>query len=223
MAKDKAGKKKKKGKEKAEEIIAETVAKAKAEPKTPSEKKPRAKKQGSDEDIAIGQKVKDLRDKGLAWWQCANELGLPGSGSTLAEGKKGAGQARKYYKIAFGELPERAPRSPRGEGPTGTRRRRSGALVAEKYGDPVFTDEHTDDEVIRAVNGSELTWLIHLTKNGEVYHVKDEVAAVKRGTAKITGTGEGRCLSFYESPDDAARIASGPSRTVKVNKIVKVV
>src|SRR5687767_6868447 len=59
----------------------------------------------SPEHAALAPKVKELREKGLAWWQIGFELGLPGSADTVAKGKGGAAFARKIWKAAFGEVP----------------------------------------------------------------------------------------------------------------------
>lgn len=57
------------------------------------------------EDHALGKQVKELRDGGMAWWQIAYQLNLPGSGPNVAQGKSGAARARALYKKTFGDLP----------------------------------------------------------------------------------------------------------------------
>lgn len=109
------------------------------------------------EDHALGKQVKELRDSGMAWWQIAYQLNLPGSGPNVAEGKSGAARARALYKKTFGELPgdvaRRSTKASRAAG-DGT-----GAPVVRK---PMFDEaalSGSAEELLARVVGKEIRWI----------------------------------------------------------------
>lgn len=107
-------------------------------------------------DHEMGHKVKDLRDTGMAWWQIAYQLELPGSGPNVASGKAGAARARVLYKKTFGSLPgDVAKRSTKASRAAATG---DGAPVVRK---PVFTEADLSDadELLARVVGKEIRWI----------------------------------------------------------------
>jgi hypothetical protein len=117
-------------------------------------------------DHALGHKVKELRDGGMAWWQIAYQLELPGSGPNVTQGKSGAARARALYKKTFGELPgDVAARSTKASRASGDG---TGAPVVRK---PQFNDDQlaatfdnpgaeaeANADIIARVAGHEIRW-----------------------------------------------------------------
>ena len=113
------------------------------------------------EDHALGHKVKELRDTGMAWWQIAYQLNLPGSGPNVASGKTGAARARALYKKTFGDLP----------GDVARRSTKASRAAAAQDGEApvrkqIFTDDQLDwqataanEEILARVRGHEIRWV----------------------------------------------------------------
>lgn len=161
----------------AEEIIAEVAATVSA-------------------DHELGKRVKELRDGGMAWWQIAYQLELPGSGPNVASGKSGAARARAAYKKTFGELPgdtvKRSSKATRAAGadaaPTGRRK-------------CVFSEEELADEAELAakVAGKEIRWLGSTPYGFEPGAlITEREARVHPEEVTVTTNGHGPVLHFRE-------------------------
>lgn len=161
------------------------------------------------EDHALGKRIKELRDGGMAWWQIAYQLELPGSGPNVAQGKGGAARARTLYRKTYGELPgdvaKRSTKASRAAG-DGT-----GAPVVRK---PQFSEEQAADsfenpgaeaeanaEILERVNGHEIRWVGKTTcADGTVLEVERE-ARVHPGHTRIERQeGKPTILHFREQP-----------------------
>lgn len=211
---EKAARKGKAAAQKAAVIVEEAVAKVKAK-----------RGEATEEDVALGHKVKELRDTGMAWWQIAHELGLPGSADNVAQGKSGASKARRLYAAAYGSHPS-TPRGPRtvddGSPKPRGKRSRTGAIKRVEGGS-MFAGA-TDEEIVVMVGGKQITWENSLSPGLE------ESALVHKGTPiNIVESKQGRALEFrttiMETSSDADRkfnFLAGPWRTVVLDRIVKV-
>ena len=107
-------------------------------------------------DHALGHQVKELRDTGMAWWQIAYQLEMPGSGPNVAQGKSGAARARAAYKKTFGELPgDVAQRS------TKASRAAGGSPLPVGRRKCVFSEEDLADDgaLILGIRGKMIRWL----------------------------------------------------------------
>lgn len=185
----------------------------------------------SPEHAALAPQVKELREKGLAWWQIGFELRLPGSADTVAKGKGGAAFARKIWKHAFGEVPRVQNRDGRNRKPrekndhvremrTTTKTAR---VEAVRAGTSVIKPETTADEIVAMVEGRMITWSLNLAN---VDHQADEffdvTAGVFKGTCKVHGLGDERYIEFREydprTPIQYRGIPGG-SRIVRVASI----
>lgn len=154
-----------------------------------------AAKVGADHEI--GHKVKELRDTGMAWWQIAYQLEMPGSGPNVASGKAGAARARAAYKKTFGELPgdvaRRSTKASRAAGEV------NGAPVVRK---PVFTEDNLGDAdaVLKRVAGHEIRWIGRTTcADGSTIETEREARVHTEG-ASITAAAlpGGPVLHFRE-------------------------
>lgn len=92
-------------------------------------------------DHAGGHAVKELRDTGMAWWQIAYQLNLPGSGPNVASGKAGAARARSLYRKTFGELP----------GDVAQRSTKASRAAGDGTGAPVVRKQLFSDDLLAAV------------------------------------------------------------------------
>lgn len=144
-------------------------------------------------DHSLGHQIKELRDGGMAWWQIAYQLELPGSGPNVAEGKSGAARARSLYKKTFGDLPgDVARRSTKASRAAGDG---AGAPVVRK---PQFNEDQlaavfdnegaeaeANAEILAKVEGHEIRWVGRTEcSDGTVLEVERE-ARVYPGSAKI--------------------------------------
>ena len=212
---EKRDKKAKQAKKDADRIIAEAKARVKEEaPK-------RKRGQASDEDIALGQRVKELRDQGKPWWQCAYELGLPGSADGLPAGKPGAHRARTLYKAAFGALPERVHKT------TDRERAARKDVVKAEPGKPIFTEEDHADTIIEKVLGKRVSWDVY-TPDGEFIKTDTAVAHERAGAEVLQGNDGKWFLRFRESAERdttvpmAYRPVPGQYRNILLERIVRV-
>lgn len=113
-------------------------------------------------EMAVAQKVKELRDSGMSWMAVGAQLQLPGS-------KNGAGTARRYYAMVNrGEVPRtNAPRKGVAPKPTGPASRgvpaylRKEALVRDGH---VIPREMPDEEVEALLVGRRIEWAIDMAK-----------------------------------------------------------
>lgn len=153
--------------------------------------------------------VRLLRDGGMAWWQLAHALALPGSGDSVATGKSGASYARRLYRKAFGDYEPGHRASSAG----------SAERRAEAVG-PWFGHDRTMEAILTEVAGKELTWLV-------------EVQGVKTTDTAVVAPGGARpyredAISFhtvvYGVPEKGkgAVWMRGPERTVRIGSIIQV-
>lgn len=204
-------------------------------------KKVRAKAEASDEEKALGQRVKELRDGGMPWWQIGFELGLKGSADNVKQGKTGASQARRLYRLAFGDVP-RTQRQRKGPdetlaGVSGKRRRnRNGdEVVKAEPGQPMFSPDTPDEEVLEALLGKAITWDMYVSdRHGKMQYAGTNEAIVNKSKPVrieiLLGTGgdgtEDRVITFREAQDNSVPInlrgVPGPYRSVRLSRIIKV-
>lgn len=153
--------------------------------------------------------VRLLREGGMAWWQLAHALALPGSGDSVATGKSGASYARRLYKRAFGDYEPGVRASS-----TGSAERR-----AEAVG-PWFGQTWAMDEVKEAVEGKEITW------SGEIQGVRFTDTAVV-APKRVQACGEDAItfdtVVYGEQEKGKSKVWwAGPKRTVRIADIIQV-
>jgi len=196
-----------------DEEYAEGVKRAKVSKSTKSIK---SVKKVEDDTTEIANKIKALREQGMAWWRIGYELNLPGSANTVAKGKAGAARARKLYKKHFGALPAR-------QKTTSSERKDRKAERAERArnGKPLFDSEATAEEIKTMIAGKEITWSIDLGKlsGGEPgsagYSEENAVVHPDRLVVEDGKNGE-RCVRFRELSKGGM---AGATRTVRLSAI----
>lgn len=204
----------KKAAAKAEAIVAEAIEKVKGK-----------RGQTTDEERALGQQVKELRDTGMAWWQIAYTLGLPGSADNVAQGKSGASKARALYKKAFGSLPQTARSLAaktggtfgHGPKPVGTKRR--DAIVRDPATASMFVD-HSDEDIVNMLRGKRIVWT-----NG-IAGMQEEARVHEKAKITIAEFPSGKAVQFREACGNdvplSHRWIPGMYRTVRLEAIVRV-
>lgn len=186
----------------------------------------------SDEHAALGPKVKEYRDQGLAWWVIGFKLSLPGSADNVREGKSGASFARRIYAASFGEVPRTQARN-------GSRRsternedvkalktqRKTDRIEKVRQGEAVLRVDMTNEEVVETLRGRVISWSTSLAslsdKMGDADHL-EQTAGVHRKWAKVEEHGGDRCLVFKEYDPMAPikyRSYAGPTRIVRLREI----
>lgn len=185
----------------------------------------------TEEEYALAVQVKELRDQGVAWWQIAQTLGLPGAGNSASTGKKGAAQARKAYAKGFGAHPRSFTR---GQGRSRrekneavraiqqtTKRSRVEKVRSGKGGaiDPNVPNEELAD----MLKGRKIQWMIM----GDICPEGLEMEAWvhPRQPLYIIGEGADRQVEFREMDPRAPlgyRDFPGPTRTVRIDRIFSV-
>jgi len=170
-------------------------------------------------DLAI--KVRELRSTGMAWWKIAHELGLPGSGPSVKQGKTGAAHARRAWERAWGKTysDTSVPRETKAI-------KKERALTHEPR--PYFSADVEDIEIVDAVSGQPITWFTRVGTTGGAV-VSEQVAEVHVGSAKVVRGPKGRVLEFneriYETTTSGSGVKTpmvGPLRSVYVDRIEKV-
>lgn len=153
--------------------------------------------------------VRVLREQGIAWWQLAHALALPGSGDSVATGKSGASYARRLYRKVFGDYEPGQRASSAG----------SAERRAEAVG-PWFTGR-TVEEVLSAVAGKELTWRIRVSEGVET---TDSAVVSPRGARQYGDDAISFHAVVYGVPEKGkgAIWMKGPERTVRVEAIIQV-
>lgn len=212
----------------AEQVVAAAVAKVTAE--TPQ--KPR-RGALSPEHAALAPKVKELRDKGVAWWQIGFELSLPGSADNVRQGKGGAAFARKIYAAEIGEVPRtqvrngsRANREKNEDVKAIKRERKMDRVAKVRSGEAVLREDMTDEEVVETLRGRVIGWHVNVGEVGEVKSKSPEYlemeAGVHRKWCKVEEHGGERCLAFKEYDAKAPikfRDMAGATRIVRLRSI----
>lgn len=211
----------KKGKaadQQATKIIDETVDKIKT------------KRAASDADLALGQQVKDLRDKGMAWWAIGRDLNLRGAGDTVASGKGGAASARRLYKLAFGDVPrthgERKPGRKEGNSDVRALRQvtKRDRIETIRSGGTIVRDDMTDEEVLAMVSGRKIQWLVNLANldGKEDSFFEQEAHVHEKDVTLQEGKDGARVLRFREMDPTAPiqyRALAGAFRCVRLDRI----
>lgn len=174
-------------------------------------------------DLAV--EVRRLRGKGEPWWRVAYELGLPGSGASNRQGRKGSAFARRLWRAAWGKSYT---------GTTGTResKARREERAMSNAGRPYFTEQATEMEVIDKITGQLIHWVARLNVPGGLVtsaqeaYVHDDPRLVKYHE----NGPQGPYVEFYEQVDPAQLLVdprlsiakSGPLRAVYVDRITRV-
>lgn len=198
----------------ADAIVADAIEKVKAK-----------RGEATDEERALAQQVKELRDGGMAWWQIGFTLGLPGSADNVAQGKSGASRARGLYKKAFGSLPATARSMAaktggafgHGPKPVGTKRR--DAIVRDPGTESMFTD-HSDEDIANMLRGKRIVW------TNTVAGIQEEARVHEKARIAIVEMPSGRAVQFREAQGNdvpmSHRGLPGMYRTVRLEAIVRV-
>lgn len=210
----------------ARDAIDAAKAEAAAEGKAPRTRKPR---EASEADLALAQQVKALRDTGMAWWQIAHELTLPGSADNVKQGKAGAARARALYKKAFGTLPA-TPRSLAsqrgdrvyGDGPRPSGVRKKDVIRKDPATATMFTEEHSDEEVAEMLRGKRITFV------NSISNEQDTVRIHGKSKVEVIQAKDGRAVQFRETHEDdhhcdpKFRYLPAHMRTIILERIVRV-
>lgn len=224
-------KKERKADEQAEAIISETVERVKEEG--------RKRGEATAEEIEKGLEVKRLRDEGMAWWQIAFTLGLPGSADNVKQGKSGASRARRLYVVATGGPLPATPRSlakkqpdPFGNGakPQGVQKR--GVIKKSPQMASMFDEPLTGQEIGEMLRGKKITYINSVGGNEEEHrvHHKYDIKITRVGTVgwhppmKVE-----YAITFRDADarDDRGlemgfRDFPGGTRTVRLSSIIRV-
>lgn len=173
-------------------------------------------------DLAV--EVRRLRARNEPWWRVAHELGLPGSGATNKQGRKGSAFARRLWRAAWGRTYL---------GTTGKRESKAAReeRAALNQGRPYFTDTSTEQEIIGTITGKLLHWVARLpVPDGLVYSSQEAYVHDDPRLVKYRLGPQGPYVEFYEQVDPAQlkvdpRLSiakSGPLRAVYVDRITRV-
>lgn len=236
---DKRLKAEKKAKEQADVIVKAAKQKAASKAASKLSTKPSDEKWSgervdgcSDEEFALGCRVRELRDAGEPWWAIARALELEGYGDSATTGKKGAARARQAYSKAFGSHPRTFVRGAY-KGPI-ERNERVAKLKKEKRSDlkkkvlrgkAVIKSDTPDEEVAEMLKGRRIRWIIdNPAIIGEGNDPIEMEAAIHPRTPLYVfedSKGE-RCIEFREREPRAPIAFRGlptKTRTVRVSKI----
>lgn len=186
----------------------------------------------SDDEWSLACSVRDLRDQGEAWWKIGYILGLPGSADNVAQGKAGAGFARKVYKKGFGEVPRvQAPRVPGGKPRDVNPHRaeikrvpKAERVALVRRGQSVISEDMPDEDVVKMVAGRRIAWSVNLgVLDGQGDHYRDEEANVHRVMVRVETQPNGvRVLHFKEVHDGVPiefRGRAAGTRTIRLSAI----
>lgn len=228
---EKASKKAKQAAAKAAEIIDQAVAAVKAKAIEATAYDAERKEGCTDEEWLLAVQVREQRDAGVAWWQIAQTLGLPGAGASASTGKAGAAQARKAYAKGFGAHPRSFTR---GQGRTrreknetvrtinATTKRARVEKVRTGLGgaiDPAIPNEELAD----ILKGRKIQWMImgDICPEG----LEKEAWIHPKAPLYVIGEGAERQIEFREYDPKAplaVRALPGHIRTVRLDRIFSV-
>lgn len=195
----------------AEKIVKDEVAKVVARRDTPTRLAT-----CDDETYAKAVQVRELRATGAPWWRIAHQMGLPGSGPSVAQGKTGAAHARRLWERAWGKTysDTSVPRDTK-------ERKKERALTTEAR--PFFTADTMEMEIVSAITGKKITWFTRLEANGNALIVSEQEAIVYPKDIQVLQGAKGRVVSFYEViKDERGTEMVGPRRSVYIDRIEKV-
>lgn len=144
-------------------------------------------------DHALGKRVKELRDGGMAWWQIAYQLELPGAGASAATGKSGAARARLLYRKTYGELPGDVVR--RSTKASRAAAAETGAVLRK----PHFTEEQLEDDeyLLGHTTGKLLRWIGKTKCSDDSVLETEREARVHPDNVKIERLEGGRVLLHF--------------------------
>jgi hypothetical protein len=173
-------------------------------------------------DLAV--EVRKLRARGDSWWRVGYELGLPGSGASNKQGRKGGAYARRLWRAAYGKtyLGERSQRESKV-----TRE----ARAMENEGKPYFTGSEDAITIIERVRGQMIHWVTRLGgKHGLICSAQETYVHDDPKYIHVKEGPQGPYLEFFEQLDPAMLLAdprksitkSGPLRAVYVDRITRV-
>lgn len=173
-------------------------------------------------DLAV--EVRKMREQGEPWWRVAHELGLPGSGATNKQGRKGSAFARRLWRAAWGKTYL---------GTTGKRESKAAReeRAARNAGRPYFSEEATETEIIGKITGKLLHWVARLpVPDGLVYSSQEAYVHDDPRLVRYRLGPQGPYVEFYEQVDPAQLLVdprlsiakSGPLRAVYVDRITRV-
>ena len=170
----------------------------------------------SEETYAVAVQVRERRERGMAWWQIANELQLKGHGPSATKGKTGAATARRFWTAAWG----RTYQSTEAARESADRQREKDVTTPAR---PYFATDAPDNEIIRQVRNTEIVWQARLG-DGSGAVVSRQCARVAPDGIRIVMGRKGRVLEFFEWLDDPERRLRtfGPRRSVYLERIEKV-
>jgi hypothetical protein len=173
-------------------------------------------------DLAV--EVRKMRELGEPWWRVAYELGLPGSGATNKQGRRGSALARRLWRAAWGKT----------YGETRSQRESKAAReerAARNEGRPYFPKGATEMEVVKAVTGSLIHWVARLpVVDGLVFSSQEAYVHADPHLVRYKLGPQGPYIEFYEQVDPAQLLVdphlsiakSGPLRAVYVDRITRV-
>lgn len=185
----------------------------------------------TDEEYALGCKVRALRDQGEAWWAIAAALKLDGYGDSAKTGKRGAGKARRAYAAAFGSHPRTQRKERKGGAPAERnenaakvqQQRREDRLAKVRGGESVLDLTLTDAELEDMLRGRKIHWMTMGT--GGLDPV-ERVATVHPDVGvMVEGEGEDRVLHFREYHSSApvdVRWMPAQHRTIPLVQIYEI-
>lgn len=177
-------------------------------------------------DLAV--EVRKLRSKGEPWWRVAYELGLPGSGATNKQGRKGSAFARRLWRAAWGKTYV-------GDGTVTIRESKANreARALANEGKSFFSEADEPMDIEKAICGQMIHWVTRLpvpdgivTSAQEAY-VHDDPKLVR---CKFNPNTKKHYVEFYEQLDPAmlaidprrSITKAGPLRAVYVDRITRV-
>jgi hypothetical protein len=160
----------------------------------------------SDHEWDVACAVRVMREQGMAWWQLAHALGLPGSADNVKDGKSGAGYARRLYCKIWGTLPEGVRASSKGSA-----ERRHAAVG------PWFSEADEDEYVVAKVRRAEIEWSSRIKASTDVSIVGDNPTIVPardgrervlRFNSVVYGEVEGKSKGWMPGPERHVLVSS---------------
>lgn len=173
-------------------------------------------------DLAV--EVRKQRERGDSWWRVAYELGLPGSGASNRQGRKGGAFARRLWRAAWGKtyLGERGQRESKVA---------REARAMENLGRPYFTGSEDGVQIIETIRGQMMHWVTRLEgKHGLITSAQEAWVHDDPKYIRVKQGPQGPYVEFYEQLDPAMVMVdprksitkSGPLRAVYLDRITRV-
>jgi hypothetical protein len=175
-------------------------------------------------DLAV--EVRKQRNKGEPWWRVGYELGLPGSGPSNKQGRKGGAFARRLWRAAWGKTYTEDAVVVKRESKVSRE-----ARAAANLGRPYFSEEAKEEEIINKITGQMIHWVARLEgRHGLITSAQEAYVHHDPRLVKYRLGPQGPYVEFYEQVDAAQlrvdpRLSiakSGPLRAVYVDRITRV-